>query len=192
MRPAHEPQMAANGSIVALTFGAGHADLLQLVARWRQTFSAPVKVAEARHRPADAAIAARASRFAGNAIVITAVAGNKAEEGAHAHGLPSDGDLGRGVRWTAGRPGRRGKPSTMCPRSATEGLHALAADGKGTALRGLARQARRQGHQALLARVPPMAAPRGRRTSLSINRPTAPSASAAIPRSPSMPRANCW
>jgi hypothetical protein len=128
--PAHEPQMAADGSTVALTFGAGHAIYFSSSHDAGETFSVPVKVAEAgvvpltRHRGPRIA-------FAGNAIVITAVVGSKAEEGAHAHGLPSDGDLlvwrslDKGKTWTAG------KPINDSPASATEGLHALASDGKG-------------------------------------------------------------
>jgi len=128
--PAHEPQMAANGATVALTFGAGHAIYFSSSHDRGNTFSAPVKVAEAgivpltRHRGPRIA-------FAGNAIVITAVVGNKAEEGGHAHGLPSDGDLMVWRSLDGGRTWTAGKPINDVPASATEGLHALASDGKG-------------------------------------------------------------
>lgn len=112
--PAHEPQMAANSSIVVLAFGAGKAIYFSSSRDGGDTFRAPTKVAEAgiiplsRHRGPRIAL----SR---NAIVITAVAGNKPEEGGHAHGLPSDGDLLCGVPRTAGRPGPKGNRSTMSP-----------------------------------------------------------------------------
>ena len=128
--PAREPQMAANSSMVVLTFGAGHGIYFSSSRDGGDTFSTPTKVAESgivpltRHRGPRIA-------FAGNAIVITAVVGNKAEEGGHAHGLPSDGDLmawrseDGGKKWSAGRP------INDVPASATEGLHALASNGKG-------------------------------------------------------------
>ena len=127
--PAHEPQIAANSSLVALTFGAGHAIYFSSSLDGGKTFAAPAKVAEAgivpltRHRGPRIALA-------GSAIVITAVVGNKLEEGAHAHGLPSDGDL---LVWRSADGGKtwsRGKPINDAPASATEGLHALASDGK--------------------------------------------------------------
>ena len=127
---AREPQMAANSSMVALAFGAGRTIYCSVSHDGGQTFSAPARVAEAgilpltRHRGPRIALA-------GDSIVITAVAGSKSEEGAHAHGLPSDGDLlvwrskDGGKTWSAGRA------INDVPASATEGLHALASDGKG-------------------------------------------------------------
>lgn len=128
--PAHEPQMAVSGSTVALTFGAGHAVYFSSSRDGGSTFSAPRKVAEAgivpltRHRGPRIA-------FAGNAIVITAVVGSKAEEGAHAHGLPSDGDLRVWRSLDGGDTWIAGKAINDVPASATEGLHALASNGKG-------------------------------------------------------------
>ena len=128
--PAHEPQMAANGSAVALTFGAGHAIYFSSSRDSGGTFSAPVKVADGgivpltRHRGPRIALA-------GSAIVITAVVGNKAEEGSHAHGLPSDGDLMVWRSVDGGKSWTPGKAINDVPASATEGLHALASDGKG-------------------------------------------------------------
>ena len=133
--PAREPQMAvngsaANGSMVALAFGAGHAIYFSLSRDGGSTFPPPTRVAEAgivpltRHRGPRIA-------FAGNAIVITAVVGNKTGEGAHAHGLPSDGDL---LAWRSedgGKTWSKGRAINDVPASATEGLHALASDGKG-------------------------------------------------------------
>lgn len=129
--PAREPQLAANSSTVALTFGAGKAIYFSASHDRGTTFTEPVKIAEAailplsRHRGPHVALS-------GNAIVITAVTGNKLDEGTHAHGLPSDGDL---VVWRStdgGKMWSRGKPINDVPGSATEGLHALTADGKGT------------------------------------------------------------
>jgi len=128
--PAHEPQMAVNGSTVALTFGAGHAIYFSSSRDGGETFSAPQKVAEAgivpltRHRGPRIA-------FAGNAIVITAVVGSKAEEGPHAHGLPSDGDLMVWRSLDGGKTWMAGKAINDVAASATEGLHALASNGKG-------------------------------------------------------------
>lgn len=129
--PAREPQMAANSSTVVLTFGAGQAIYFSASHDRGKTFSPPAKVAEAgiipltRHRGPRIALS-------GNTIVITAVAGSKPEEGAHAHGLPSDGDL---LVWRSedgGKTWSRGKAINDVPASATEGLHALASDGKDT------------------------------------------------------------
>ena len=128
--PAREPQMAVDSSHVVLTFGAGHAIYFTSSLDGGRTFSSPLKVAEAgivplsRHRGPRIALA-------GNAIVITAVTGSQAEAGAHAHGLPSDGDL---LVWRSkdgGKTWTHGKAINDVPASATEGLHALASDGKG-------------------------------------------------------------
>ncbi len=129
--PAREPQLAANSSTVVLTFGAGKAIYFSSSRDGGKTFSAPAKIAEAgiipltRHRGPRIALS-------GNTIVITAVAGNKVEEGAHAHGLPSDGDL---LMWRSqdrGKTWSHGKAINDVPASATEGLHALTSDGKHT------------------------------------------------------------
>jgi len=127
--PAREPQIAASASTVAVTFGAGKAIYVSVSHDGGSSFAAPVKVAGApivpltRHRGPRIA-------FAGRAIVITAVVGSKAEEGSHAHGLPSDGDL---LAWRSddgGKTWSRGMAINDVPASAAEGLHALASDGK--------------------------------------------------------------
>jgi hypothetical protein len=128
--PARQPQMAANASEVVLTFGAGNTIWFSSSHDGGQTFAAPVKVAElgvlplGRHRGPRIALA-------GKAIVITAVIGNKPEQGGHAHGLASDGDL---VAWRSedgGRTWSAGKAINDVSAAAREGLHALASDGKG-------------------------------------------------------------
>ncbi len=162
--PAREPQIAANASMVVLTFGAGKAIYFSSSRDGGNTFSAPAKVAEAgivplsRHRGPRIALA-------GNTIVITAVAGNKPEEGAHAHGLPSDGDL---LVWRS--PGRREdlvprKGDQRCPRFRHRRPARARFRRKGNALRRLARQARRQRHQALLLPLHRWRRSRGRRIS---------------------------
>ena len=128
--PAREPQLAANASTVVLAFGAGKAIYFSASHDRGKTFSAPTKVVEAgvlpltRHRGPRIALS-------GNTIVITAVTGSKLDDGPHAHGLPSDGDL---VMWRSkdgGKTWSGGKAINDVPGSATEGLHALTADGKG-------------------------------------------------------------
>jgi hypothetical protein len=127
--PAREPQMAVSGSNVALTFGAGNAIYFSLSHDSGKTFSEPVKVGGAvvvpltRHRGPRIA-------FAGRAIVITAVAGKTTSTEAHAHGLPSDGDL---IAWRSldgGKTWSKGIVINDVPGAPTEGLHALASDGK--------------------------------------------------------------
>jgi hypothetical protein len=128
--PAREPQMATDGKAVYLTYGAGNAIYFSLSMNAGKTFSSPVQVAEAgvvplsRHRGPRIAVS-------GSAIVITAVAGKTLSSGAHAHGLPSDGDL---LVWRSEDNGRHWSKAAMVndsPGAPTEGLHALASDGKG-------------------------------------------------------------
>ena len=129
--PLREPQMAANHSTVVLAFGAGNSICFRASHDEGKTFSPAVKVAEGgivpltRHRGPRIALA-------GNSIVITAVSGHKAAEGAHAHGLPSDGDL---LVWRSADGGKHwspGVPINDVPGAPTEGLHSLASDGKNT------------------------------------------------------------
>lgn len=117
--PARQPQMAANGSMVALTFGAGKGIYFSASYDAGKTFSAPVKVAEAerlalgRHRGPRVAMSGRAT-------VISAVT----------HG-PSDGDL---IVWRStdgGKAWSKGIAINDVPGAAREGLQALAADAKG-------------------------------------------------------------
>jgi hypothetical protein len=128
--PAREPQMAAKGSMVALAFGAAKGIYFSKSSDSGKSFSAPVKVAEAeiiplaRHRGPHIV-------FTRQAIVISAVVGRTLAEGAHAHGLPSDGDL---VAWRSEDGGVNwSKRITINDMrgAATEGLHSLAADARG-------------------------------------------------------------
>jgi hypothetical protein len=128
--PAREPQMVARGSRVFLAFGAGNRIYVSSSTDSGKNFAAPVKVAEAsilpltRHRGPRIAIS-------GSALVITAVTGKTPTQGAHAHGLPADGDL---LAWRSlddGKTWSKGVPVNDVPAAATEGLHTLAADAKG-------------------------------------------------------------
>jgi hypothetical protein len=128
--PAREPQMAWTGSTIALTFGAGKSIYFSSSSDLGETFTTPVKVAEAeivpltRHRGPKIAVA-------GKTIVITAVVGRTAASGAHAHGLPSDGDLLVWRSTDGGRNWSKGIAINDVPGAPTEGLHALTADAKG-------------------------------------------------------------
>lgn len=129
--PAREPQMAAQGSTVALAFGARSAIFVDVSHDSGKTFSMPVKVAEAAIVPLTRHRGPRIA-FAGKALVVTAVVGKTEAGGPHAHGLPSDGDLLAWRSTDGGKTWSEGKPVNDVPAAATEGLHALASDGKGT------------------------------------------------------------
>src|SRR5215469_4901923 len=127
---AREPQLAAHGELVAMTFGAGGAIYFSASNNAGRTFSPPVKVSEAaivplnRHRGPRIAI----SR---TTIVITAVTGRTPSREQHAHGLPSDGDL---IAWRSideGKTWSKGVVINDVAGAPTEGLHALAADENG-------------------------------------------------------------
>jgi hypothetical protein len=60
--PAHEPQLAVNGSTVVLAFGAGQAIYFTTSSDGGKTFSAPIKVGEAKISHSRA-IVARESHF---------------------------------------------------------------------------------------------------------------------------------
>ena len=128
--PALEPQMAAKGSMVALTFGAGTAVYFSASHDGGKTFAAPVKVSNEavlplnRHRGPRIAIA-------GDTIVISAVAGKTLSEAKHAHGLPSDGDLFVWRSRDGGKSWSKGSVVNDVPGAPTEGLHTLTAGAKG-------------------------------------------------------------
>ena len=128
--PAREPQMAASGSLVGLTFGAGSAIYFSASHDGGKTFGSPVKVSEEtvlplnRHRGPHIAIV-------GGIIVISAVAGKTLSQAQHAHGLPSDGDL---LVWRSrdgGKSWSKGRVINDVPGAPTEGLHTLAAGANG-------------------------------------------------------------
>jgi hypothetical protein len=127
---AREPQLAAQGELVAMTFGAGGAIYFSVSHDAGRTFSPPLKVSEAaivplnRHRGPRIAI----SR---NSIVITAVTGRTPSQEQHAHGLPSDGDLTAWRSIDEGKTWSKGVVINDVAAAPTEGLHALAADENG-------------------------------------------------------------
>jgi hypothetical protein len=128
--PNREPQLAVNGSIVALAFGAGSGIYFSASTDSGKSFSPPARVAEAdvipltRHRGPKLAISSEA-------IVITAVIGRTVAQGPHAHGLPSDGDL---IAWRStdgGKSWSKGVHVNDVAGAPTEGLHTLAAGANG-------------------------------------------------------------
>jgi len=128
--PAREPQLAVHGSTVALAYGSGHAIYFRRSDDRGKTFEAPVRVGEGAVVPLTRHRGPRIA-FAGSTIVITAVTGKTAAQGAHSHGLPSDGDL---VAWwsvNGGKTWSRGTVVNDAPGAPTEGLHSLTADSKG-------------------------------------------------------------
>ncbi len=128
--PAREPQLVASGSTVALVFGAGNAIYFAASHDSGHTFSAPVKVEQAKnlllshHRGPLVAIS-------GNTIVISAVVSQTAGSDAHAHGVAPDGDL---FVWRSSDGGKTWSQAIQVndvPRAPNEALHTLAADAKG-------------------------------------------------------------
>ena len=128
--PAREPQMVVNGKTIVLAFGAGMRLYASVSTDSGKTFSAPVTVAGGaivplnRHRGPRVALSDRS-------VVVTAVVGKTVAAGAHAHGLPSDGDLLAWRSTDSGRSWSKGVVINDVAAAATEGLHALAADAKG-------------------------------------------------------------
>lgn len=128
--PAREPQLAANGSTVALAFGAGNAIYFSASHDSGRTFSEPVKIEQAKIVPLTRHRGPRIVMF-GNTIVISAVTGKTPSLEQHAHGLPSDGDLLLWRSTDAGKSWSQAIRVNDVPGAPTEGLHALAADAKG-------------------------------------------------------------
>ncbi len=127
---AHEPQMAANGSFVAMTFGAGNRIYFSASHDSGKTFFNPVAVAETMVLPLSRHRGPRIA-FSHDGIVISAVVGRTPSHDEHARGLPSDGDL---VVWRTTDDGKnwsKGVVINDVPGAPTEGLHSLAADSHG-------------------------------------------------------------
>jgi hypothetical protein len=128
--PDRQPQLAANGSTVAMVYGNGHSILLRRSTDSGRTFSAPVLVAQGgvlalgRHR-------GPRILFSGKTMIVSAVSGATEATGTHAHGLPADGDL---LTWRSTDGGTTwSKPVVVndAPGAAREGLHAMTVDGAG-------------------------------------------------------------
>jgi hypothetical protein len=126
--PYRQPQLAAAHGRVAMTFGSGGAVYFASSPDEGRTFDAPVKVARVgalalgRHRGPRLAILK-------DAMVISAVAGERTNADAHAHGLPEAGDL---LAWRStdnGKTWSRAGVINDTPGAAREGLHAMTAAG---------------------------------------------------------------
>jgi len=128
--PAREPQLAASGSTVALTFGAGSAIYFTVSHDSGRTFSAPVKVEQAsnllltHHRGPRIA-------FSGKTIVISAITSTTPGWDAHAHSGGPDGDLFVWRSTDGGKSWSQPIRVNDVPNAPNEALHTLAADGKG-------------------------------------------------------------
>jgi hypothetical protein len=128
--PYRQPQLAAGGGQVVLTFGADKSIYFAGSSDQGKTFLKPVKVADAgalalgRHRGPRPTILK-------DAILVSAIIGAKMATGEHAHGLPEAGDL------TLWRSVDRGKTWSKlgvvndAPGSAREGFHSIAVDARG-------------------------------------------------------------
>ena len=124
--PFRQPQLAAAHGQVAMAFGAGASIYFARSKDQGRSFGAPVKVADAgalalgRHRGPRLVILK-------DALLISAIAGEKQSTGPHAHGLPENGNLmvwrsiDNGATWT------RAAVINDVPGAAREGLHAIAA-----------------------------------------------------------------
>lgn len=128
--PYRQPQLAAGQGRVAMTFGAGTAIYYAASPDGGLSFGTPVKVAEVgvlalgRHRGPRLAIAK-------DALVISAVVGEKKNTGPHAHNAPDDGNLAVWRSTDQGKTWVRTGSINDVPAAAREGLHAMAADAKG-------------------------------------------------------------
>ena len=124
--PNRQPQLASAPGLTAMVFGSGNSIWFAASHDDGRTFSPAKEVtavpvlALGRHRGPRVTIA-------GKTIVVSAVYGETTAAGAHAHGLPANGDLvvwrstDGGISWS--------KPVAIndAPGSAREGLHSLTA-----------------------------------------------------------------
>jgi hypothetical protein len=126
-----QPQLAAGQGIVAIAFGGGPSIYYASSTDHGLSFTAPVKVAEAgalalgRHRGPRVVILK-------DSILISAVVAEKVATGAHAHGLPENGNL---TVWRSQDRGRTWKQVSVIndvPGAPREGLHAIASGPDGS------------------------------------------------------------
>lgn len=189
--PAREPQLAAKGSTVALTFGAGAAIYFAVSHDSGRTFSAPVKVVQAgnvlltHHRGPRIAIS-------GNTIIISAITGKAASSDAHAaHGAGPDGDLFVWRSTDGGKTWSRAIRVNDVPTRLTKASTRWLPTPRAICLRpGSTIEPARARH--FMERAPLTAAPLGRKTFWSINRLTEPFASAATHPRHSRLTENSW
>jgi hypothetical protein len=123
--PDRQPQLAANGSMVAMVYGNGHSILLRRSSDNGRTFSAPVLVAQGavlalgRHR-------GPRILFSGKTMIVSAIF-----SAAKATGKRADGDL---LTWASTDGGATWSKPVMVndtPGAAREGLHAMTIDANG-------------------------------------------------------------
>jgi hypothetical protein len=128
--PFRQPQLAAAHGQVAMAFGGGSSIYFAASPDNGATFAKPVKVAETgalalgRHRGPRLIILK-------DALLISAIAGEKVATGTHAHGLPEAGNL---IVWRSTDKGVTWKQASVIndvPGAAREGLHAIAAAANG-------------------------------------------------------------
>ena len=128
--PSRQPQLAVHNEQVAMAFGAGQSIYFAASKDQGNTFLPPVKVADVgslalgRHRGPRLVILK-------DAMVISAVIGEKAASVTHAHGLPEAGNLAVWRSTDQGRNWTRNGVINDVPGAAREGLHAMTADSKG-------------------------------------------------------------
>lgn len=130
-KPYRQPQAASAHGVTAMVFGSGASLFYSASADAGRTFQAPVKIGDTgalalgRHRGPRLVILK-------DALVVTAIAGERVATGPHAHGLPEAGNL---MVWRSTDRGRTWAQTGMIndvPGAAREGLHAITArpDGK--------------------------------------------------------------
>ena len=128
--PYRAPQLTTSENLVALAYGSGRGIYVTTSTNEGKDFSQPVKVAEVPILPLNRHRGPRIVISHGN-IIVTAVTGNTAATGPHAHGLPSDGDLFAWRSVDRGKTWSKAQRVNDVPAAAREGLHALAADAQG-------------------------------------------------------------
>lgn len=127
--PYREPQLATSANLTVLVYG-GNSIYAAASSDQGGTFSKPVKVAESQVVPLTRHRGPRVVISHG-AIIVTAVVGQVEAQGAHSHGLPSDGDLFAWRSTDGGKTWSAGVRVNDVPAAPREGLHTLAADGSG-------------------------------------------------------------
>ncbi len=123
--PNRQPKVASVPGLTALVFGSGNSLWISTSHDNGHSFSSAREIARlpvlalGRHRGPRMVIK-------GDTIVVTAVYGETAAAGPHAHGLPADGDL---VAWKSSDEGKSWSAPAVIndtPGAAREGLHAIA------------------------------------------------------------------
>jgi hypothetical protein len=121
-----QPQLAAGNGIVAMAFGGGPSIYFTASTDQGKTFAPPVKVAETgalalgRHRGPRVVILK-------DALLISAIHGEKVATGPHAHGLPEAGNLSVWRSTDQGKTWSKASVINDVPGAAREGLHTIVA-----------------------------------------------------------------